>query len=222
MALSYKYSATKGEFAKAMGEIYRPIARATSAAIAEASADIKTQGRASIAKAGFSKRWQNAFRVIEYPSGGKVSADAAALAFHRIPYAEIFESGGTIRGKPLLWLPLPGRPKKLAGQRLTPKVFKAQIGPLTYVARRGVKPPLLMAPAVLSRSQASRRRAKVSAAALRRGARGSAGSRSIVRGVPIFVGLPRVDMPKKFALLKIIDRAAGRLAELYVKHMKAD
>ncbi len=95
MTLRLLYSAAKGEFEIAMRELYKPIAAAVSAAIAEASADIKAQGRVSIAKAGFSKRWQNTFRVETYPGRGKVSADAAALAYHKIPYVEVFESGAT-------------------------------------------------------------------------------------------------------------------------------
>ena len=221
MALGLLYAASKGEFSKAMRELYRPMAVAASAAITEAAAGIKTESRASIARAGFTKRWENAFRVNVYPTRGQVSVDAAALAFHKIPYAEVFESGATIRGKPLLWLPLPGRPKKLARKRLTPEVFKKQIGPLSYVDRRG-KPPLLVAPAALSRAQASKRHPKVTAAALRRGASGTAGSRSTVRGVPIFVGVPRVDIPKKFGLLKVIKRGADRLAALYLKHLKTE
>ncbi len=222
MVLRFRYEGDRGAFDEAFRGMLRPIAVAGSAAIAEASSDIKVEGRRSIARAGFSRRWQNAFRAIEYPGRGRVSANAAALIFHKIPYAEIFESGGTIRGKPLLWLPLPGRPKKLGGQRLTPQVFKAQIGPLTYVQRRGAKPPLLIAPAVISRSRAAARNPDVSASALRRGARNSGGAGSVTRGVPIFVGVPRVDIPKKFDLLKIIERHAGRLASLYVKHLKAE
>ena len=224
MALGLPYAASKGEFSKAMRELYRPIAKAASAAITEAAADIKTQGRASIARAGFSKRWENAFRINVYPTRGRVSVDAAALAYHRIPYAEIFESGGTIRGKPRLWIPLTAPGKKVQKARGSPERFRKEIGPLTYIDRRG-KPPLLVAPAMLGKAQANKRRPHASVRALKRGAAGSQGKRgprTVLRTVPIFVGKESVDIPKKFALLKIVDRHAGRLAELFVKHLKVE
>jgi hypothetical protein len=224
MTLRLLYSASKGEFEKAMRELYKPIAEAASAAITEASADIKTQGRASIGRAGFSKRWQNAFRVNVYPGRGKVSADAAALAFHKIPYAEVFESGATIRGKPRLWLPLTAPGKKVQKARGSPERFRKEIGPLTYVDRRG-KPPLLVAPAMLGKAQANKAHPHASVRALKRGAagfQGARGPRTVLRTVPIFVGVPRVDISKKFAVRKVIERAANRLAELYVKHLKTE
>ncbi len=221
MPLRYRVTGRQGEFDEAMQGFMDPIAVAGSAAIAEAASDIKAQGRAAIRRAGFTKRWENTFRAIEYPRG-EVSANAAALIFHTIPYAEIFESGGVIRGKPLLWLPLPGRPKKLGGKRLTPAVFNQQIGPLSFVPGRGANRPLLVAPAAMSRGKARRRRVTLSAAALRRGARKISSPSQVIRGVPIFVGVRSVNIPQKFALLKIVDRHAGRLAELFVKHLKTE
>ena len=44
MPLRYRYSATVGEFDKAMRELYRPVARAASAAIAEAASGAKAEG----------------------------------------------------------------------------------------------------------------------------------------------------------------------------------
>ena len=76
----------------------------------------QAKGRADIAAAGFSRRWQNAFRVDVFPRGRKVSVDAAAWVFHKIPYAEVFEEGATIRGRPYLWIALPGTPTRIGGQ----------------------------------------------------------------------------------------------------------
>jgi hypothetical protein len=44
-------------------EMRRPIARAATAAIREAGEIAKRDGRASIAAAGFSRKWQDALRV---------------------------------------------------------------------------------------------------------------------------------------------------------------
>ncbi len=225
MPLRYRYIAKEGEFDEAMRELYSPIAVAGSAAIAEASSDIKAEGRAAIARAGFSKRWENAFRAIEYPGGGKVSANAAAFIYHKIPYAEIFESGGTIRGKPLLWIPLSTSTERLGGKHISPKSFNKSIGPLTFLPGKRGRPPLLAAPAMLGPAEAKKARPSPSIRSFRRGAIGSHGKRgprTVLRMIPLFIGKRSVDMPKKFALLKIIERHAGRLADLYVKHLKVE
>ena len=192
-----RYSYKHGAFAEAMGDLYRPVAEAGSAAITEAATGAKIEGRDAIDRAGFSKRWQNAFRAIVYPGRGKVSANAAALIYHKIPYAAI---------------------------RRSPERFRKSIGPLTYVERQG-KPPLLVAPAMLGPAQAKKARPQPSVRALRRGAAGFHGARgrpTVERMVPVFVGKRSVDIPKKFALLKIIDRWADRLADLYVKHLRVE
>jgi hypothetical protein len=59
------------------------------------------QGRQNIEQAGFSERWQSGlnFRLV-----GK--RNPTALIFHKIGFAIAFERGMTIRGDPLLWLPI--------------------------------------------------------------------------------------------------------------------
>ncbi len=220
--LRYRYESNDGEFATAIRDLKKPVASATTNAIAEAAASIKAQGRSNIASAGFSRRWQNTFRTLKFPTRGRESIDAAAFIYHKVPYATIFEEGGVIRGKPLLWLPLPSSPKRLGRQRMTPKLFNQQIGPLTFVSGKNSRPPLLVAPAVMTKAKAKKRNPRVSATAFRRGANKATGPRDVIRGVPVFSGLRSVDMPKKFDLYKIIDQAAKRLPELYVKHLKAE
>lgn len=219
MSLRPVYHAPKGQFAKAMAELLRPVAEAATAAIVEAKDRGKVEARAEIARAGFSERFQNAFRADAFPGGGRVSINAAALFYQKVPYAEVFESGATIRGKPRLWIPLDGTPKKIGAERMTAKRFAQRIGPLTFIDRGG-RPPLLAARARLSRAQAGKAKPKVSLAALRRGARGTATGRTVLRTVPLFVGARSIEVPKKFSVLKIVDRWAGRLPALYVKHFK--
>ena len=213
------HHAVRGAGAKALRELKRPVAAAATAAMAEAVGTIKVQVRADIDRAGFSTKWQNAFRVEVYPGGGRISIGAAALAHHRIDYATIFEEGGTIRGKPLLWVPLENTPKRVARRRMTPESFSANIGPLTYIDRRG-RPPLLAARAALGRAGARKTRPKVSMAALRRGAAGGGSGRTVLRSVPLFVGLDAVRIGKKFDILGIVERAADRLGSLYLKHFR--
>ena len=60
-------SAVAGGFFRAMTEGERPIARAATAAVREAAELAKRGGRASIAGAGFSRKWQNALQAKVYP-----------------------------------------------------------------------------------------------------------------------------------------------------------
>lgn len=207
-------SALKGEFAEAMVEHYRPIAEAGSAAMRDAANDIKLRGRADIAAAGFGKRWQNTFRVDTYPKRG-VSANAAALIYHRIPYADVFETGATIRGKPTLWVPLSSTPKKIGRKRMSAKNFRREIGPLQFI--KGGRRPLLAA-RISVRSAKAKTPGRVTLAALRRGAIGG----GPVRSVPLFVGVPSVTLRDRFSLREITRRAADSLPQLYLKHFQAD
>jgi hypothetical protein len=108
-------------------------AKAATAAIREAGEIAKRDGRASIAAAGFSRKWQNALRVNFYPPQGD-SMRPAAFIFHKIRYAGVFEEGVVIGGQPLLWLPLPNVPLR-RGQPMTPSQYARSIGPLVSVQR---------------------------------------------------------------------------------------
>ncbi len=163
-----------------------------------------------------------------FPRHGRVSINAAALMFHKIPYFWVFQEGATIRGKPRLWLPLKGTPpfigrKPPAGERMTPAAFREKIGPLTYIDRAG-KPPLLAAPVALSRNQARQRRPTVKLPVLERGAAlakgGGSRGRTVLRMVPLFVGLSTVTIRKRLRLLEIVERWRDRLPSLYVKNFR--
>ena len=218
MALKILYQSAAGDFEKAMVGIYRPIAEAGTAAMTEAVNEIKAKGRADIASAGFGKKWQNTFRVDQYPGRGKVSANAAALVYHKIPYADVFETGATIRGKTgKLWLPLKNTPKKVGRNRLTPKVFVREVGPLFSINRGGK--PILAAKMAVSKSAAkSGKLPKPTLGKLRDGAT----SKGLTRAVPLFVGVDSVKLRDRFSLREITDRAADALPALYAKHLNAD
>lgn len=211
MALQFFANAIRGELAEAMDELYEPIAEAGTAAMREVANSIKLKGRSNISAAGFSTKWQNAFRVDVYPKRG-VSANAAALVYHRIPYADIFETGGTIRGKPTLWVPLPSTPKKIGRRRMTPARFINEVGPLFPIRGKGGKP-------LLAANVAKKRRSRngtLSLSSLRRGASGGA-----TQAVPVFVGLPSVTLRDRFSLREITRSEANTLAELYAKNFRA-
>lgn len=230
MSLRLTVAAITGDFKQTFTEMYGPIEQAAQAAIVSTAVTVKSEGRTSIRAAGFSARWQNALRVDVYPRTG-ASVNAAAFIYHKIGYAGIFEEGGTISGKPMLWLPLRTTPKKIGTRRMTPKNFVSEIGPLTKIA--GSR-PLLGAPMAVN-GPADK---EVSLNKLRQGAgkstfragekrRRLAGGKVAKDGfgkrtIPLFVGKPQVRIPDKFSIREICEAASARLAELYYANFKDD
>jgi hypothetical protein len=180
-------------------EMQRPIAKAATAAIREAGDIAKRNGRASIAAAGFSRKWQNALRVNIYPPQGD-SMHPAAFIYHKIRYAGVFEEGTVIGGQPLLWLPLAGVPLR-RGRPMTPAQYTRSIGPLVSVERPG-KPPLLFAKP-------------------RAGRRGRRAATRVERK-PLYIGLSNVAITKRFDIKGAAQKAAAQLPALYAKNLRAD
>lgn len=215
------YTAATGQYHVFIEELHKRIATAATGAMKEAAEKLKLEARANIRAAGFSKRWENAFRVNVYPDRGRtVSTHAAALAFHKIPYANIFETGGTISGSPLLWLPLPNVPTSIPGTRggrvhMSPAAYVRSIGPLHAIYRPG-KPPLLAAYLPAG--------AAITVRNLKIGARGGktrpgAPSKRLV-SVPLFFGISSVSLKKRFNLTPLFTKAQASLGELYLKNFK--
>lgn len=213
MALKIFYKSVTDEFAKGMQGFYRPMATAGKNAVQEMAETIKKEGRADIAAAGFSQRWQNTFRVDVYPTGKQVSINSAALIYHKIPYADVFETGATIRGKGKLWIPLKTTPKKIGRKKMTAKLYDDEIGGL-FSLKIGGK-PYLAAKISVSKAMAKKKtHGKVTLSRLRKG-RGA----ELTRTVPLFVGVDSVKIRDRFSIRQITDRAAARLGDLYIKHM---
>jgi hypothetical protein len=76
---------------------------AARSAAADALVTILARARANIASAGnFGRRWTEGFKGEISEGGGNIR-----LAFtHDVPYFMVFQRGATIKGKPLLWIPL--------------------------------------------------------------------------------------------------------------------
>jgi hypothetical protein len=201
MSLRFALSdVAKGFVDAIVKEMQRPIAKAATAAVREAGEIAKRDGRASIAAAGFSRKWQNALRVNIYPPQGD-SMRPAAFIFHKIRYAGVFEEGAVIGGQPLLWLPLPNVPLR-RGRPMTPSQYTRSIGPLVSVQRPGGSPLLFPKP----RSGRGRRR------------RAAAGAER----EPLYVGLSSVAIAKRFNIKGAAQNAAAQLPSLFAKHLRAD
>jgi len=196
------YSYNKGQFKQAIADIQQPIASAATRAMIQTADLAKAAGRASIAAAGFSSKWQNALRANVFPRE-KESISVAAQIYHKIPYSEIFETGGTIAGSPLLWLPIEANlPIQSGGRRWTPKDFAAKVGPLRMITRPG-KPPLLIA------QVAARKGKRVRGAFVKQQ----------TKSLPVFVGVPLVSIGKKFDVTAAVRGAAERFPALYQQNM---
>lgn len=214
------FTAAAGQYETYAKNLGVRIATATTDAMKEAADIIKRDGRANIASAGFSKKWQNALRVNVYPDRGRtVSVHAAALAFHKIPYASIFETGGAIGGSPLLWLPLPNVPTRLGNRHMSPANYVRNIGPLHSIYRPGRVP--LLAGYMPAGSGAAG--GKITIGKLKAGAnasrRGGSGSIKLV-SVPLFYGLSQVNMKKRLNLIPIFRAVESQLGALYLKNFK--
>ena len=223
----FNFQAKKGQFNRVFQGKEHIVSRATTESIREVAEEVKRSGRAAIARAGFSSRWQAAFRVDIYPKRGE-SINAAAFVHHNIPYAGVFETGATIPGHPYLWIPLPNAPQKIGRQKITPKLYIQAVGKLIFIRRAGGRP--LLAGRINARSSGARN-SKITIAALRRGerdARRSAATsafggntarlKTIV--VPLFVGIPSVRIKGRFGLQAIFDRARSTLAAAYIRNLR--
>lgn len=208
------FAAVRGEIGEALREIERPVAEAATAAMREVADTAVRDGRGQIASAGMSTRSQKAFTSKLYPKGGKTTTlRPAARVYHKIGYFRVFEEGATITGKPKLWLPLDTVPMGTGGRRLTPKQYVQRIGPLRSVNVPGKKPLLVGRAGRSTILRATEKFTRLRRGALARGVFGAS--------VPLYVGVDAAKLPKKFSLYAAIERAADRIAEFYVKNLKA-
>ena len=219
--LTFKYAAITGQFQAAMNATQNIIATAATGAIKDVAEFTKAAGRANIANAGFSTRWQNAFRAKLYPAKG-VSLDPAAFIFHRIPYAGIFETDGTIAGSPLLWLPLPNVPTTMSGAgrgnaHMTPANYVRLIGPLVTIYRPGRIP--LLGGYMAGSGNITVAKLVAGSRAMKRSMPGAPAAKA--RLVPLFFGLDKVNLAKRFNLGPIFQQAQGMLGEAYLRNLKA-
>lgn len=221
--VTFKVSNVAEEFSVAIKSLSVPVAEAATNAIIEAGGLLKTSARAMIANAGFSRRWQNAYRVNVYPSGGKKSIDAAAFGrFKGIDYSDIYATGGQIIGKPLLWIPLSGTPK-IDRRKSSADIADYKKAGIKLFSIPG-KRPLLAASVMMSRSAANRGGfVKVSLGDIRSGVRGKPNRKRkgglVRRSVPLFFGIDRVQIKKRFSWEPIVINIQSQLPQIYAKHI---
>jgi hypothetical protein len=104
---------------------------AMSAAMNMAASMISEEGRADIASAGnFGDRWTSGLHVDVTGALGNMRISMT----HDVPGAGIFETGGVIKGNPLLWIPLSFSDAK--------GIQAADYGPMFSVTRQSGRPLL--------------------------------------------------------------------------------
>lgn len=198
-----------------MSQNQKTMALAATAAYRDAGDAAKLGARTNIASAGFSKKWQNALRMAVYPKAPAASLRPAIQVWHKIPYSNVFETGAHITPEQnLLWLPVTGLPTSANRERITPITFERLTGQdLTYFRDPNTGTPVL---GVQIKTNA-KGPTKLSLTRLRRGANGKTG---VLNTVPVFVGIRSVDIPRKFAIGKVMDDVAGSIPGRYVHYMK--
>jgi hypothetical protein len=197
---------------------------------------LKQEGRANIRSGGLGSKFANAWRVSVYPSK-KYSLHPAAYGKHNIDYADIFEKGGTIRGKRgMLWLPLPTVPK--VGKRIA---RPRDLSGVKLFSIKGAGVPLLAAKIrSAGANRNSRIRGQVSLPTLRAGTdaakiRKTAKLRGKKKGgvkasnatanavtVPLFHGVPSVTLRRRFNLNQVAKQVSARLPDLYEQNLPKD
>lgn len=102
--MQFTFSEEDGVLAQAFEEIERQIRKAEAEAVQDAAKLAVKEGQANVAAAGFSLRRQKGkVKYLFYPN---VGSDPAAVIYFPMPFAAVFERGVTIKGRPLLWLPI--------------------------------------------------------------------------------------------------------------------
>ena len=206
-----KFVSKPGIFEQAFNSISADTIDAAYQSIVEVGEIAKAEARADILAAGLGNRFAKALRLNIYPKRKK-SINASAQIFHKIPYAGVFDEGANIRGKPLMWVPLPNAPQKVDRKPMTPKLFVERVGPLFLLKRPG-HPPLLMAK---TKEGKGKTKDKVVIRRIRSAVKNPEGAIA----VPIFVGLPSVDIRKRLNTRAIIKRARDRLPEIFASKFK--
>lgn len=222
-AVSFSLNDITGEVLIAFKSLSVPVAKAATIAIHDAGDLLKTEARALIRASGFSMKWEKAYRVHVYPGRGfSVDAAAQGLFAAGLHYSDIFATGGTIQGKPFLWLPL----------KTTPKLDRRKsAADIADYRRKGVKlfsfrsrhgKPLVGAHLQMTKGQANRGDGRIkltSADVLSGSKRGAKGKRNlpgmVSKSVPLFFGIPSMTIRKRLEWQGLESKVQAQLPALY-------
>ncbi len=202
-------------WAKATSDVERGMAHGMTATVRKTAAAVRDGVRQSISAAGFGSHWVNSIKSLMLTKGDVLNP--SAWVHSTINFSDVFETGKHITGNPLLWLPLPAVPRWPgdATRQMSPKKYIQTVGPLVTIRRPG-KTPLLGAIVETPSSPRTGGR-HLTRSAFRR----SASSRTTRVMVPLFVGIPAVEIEKRFDFAGAISRAEQGEDKLLQDEIKA-
>jgi len=208
--MNLKFNVPPGQWIKATDLYQALMAKALTGAMRDVGKLGRERGRQAITAAGFSNKFANSL-VAKLPA--KDTLAPTAYIHTTINYADLFETGAIITGKPYLWLPLPTVPAGPGRPHMTPKQYVENVGPLVTMHRAG-KPPMLGARVAISAPRPQPFGRFVSRRILRRGI-SMRGATQRTQVIPLFVGVPAVNIPKKFDVHAAVVDAFGHLDDFY-------
>lgn len=191
------------DLARDLREEGRKGAVATTKAMAQVGAAVKSAWRGQITSAGLGGRLANTIRSQVYPQS-RASLEAAALVYSRASkIVGAFDRGAVIRAKDGFWLaiPLPAAGKSRRGGRITPGEWERRTGRVLRFVYRAGRSALLVDDGKVARGARIVGRDGFSRAA--RGFRN--------RTVPIFALVPQVRLRKRLALVPAAERIGASL-----------
>lgn len=211
---SWRYNPETEEFKKAFILGGNLVVDAANAAVKRSAEAGVVAGRASIAGAGFSPRWQKSLRtkMVTPPH----SLKPVAYVHTTINYADIFETGGDIHGDPWLWLPLPSVPRLGRREHMTPAQYVKNIGPLIKLRRPKGGAPILAA--VIRRGAKAQPFGKFATRGQLK--RGKAAKTGKVEAIPLFVGVESTHIGKKWNVTAALQKEADKMPQYYEEEIK--
>lgn len=211
---SWRYDPDTEQFKKAFVLGSNLVVDAANAAVKKSAEAGVVAGRASIAGAGFSKRWQNSLRTKMVTPAH--SLKPVAYVHTTINYADIFETGGDIHGDPWLWLPLPSVPGSGRRKHMTPAQYIKNIGPLISLRRPSGAAPILAA--IVKRGSKAQPFGKFATRGqLKKGRSSKTGT---VEAIPLFVGVKSVHIGKKWNVTGALQKESDKMPEYYEEEIR--
>ncbi len=218
---------TPGQWEKATTEYERIMAKAATLGMRQIGKLAETAARRAVGAAGFTSNVQRTIQALNKPASGYVLNPKIWL-HSTVNYLDVFETGRTITGSPLLWLPLssvppnPGSGVKFGGligrPHMTPSQYIRKVGPLIKVVTRK-HGGLIMLGAMVEGPSTKPSRARLRQTFLKR----HFGEKTRpTHFVPMFIGIARVSIPKKFDTKAAVETAAKGLEEAYAQIIKPD
>ncbi len=198
-----KVSTDKQEWIKATSDVEKGLAKSMTATVRQMARETRDGVRQSIAAAGFGSHWTNSIRSLMLSKGDVLNPEA--WVHSTINFSDVFETGKQIVGNPLLWLPLPAVPPWPGdpSRQMSPRKYIQVTGQQLHTIRRPGRTPLLGAIiAIPTGTKLGHRPTKANT----RRFGPVAGRSATLTMVPLFVGIPAVQIEKRFDFSAALSR----------------